>query len=141
VGDRTQLEEIDMAFQFLSDDWFSEADRIVTDVAPPVPDAIKDLVINFRIKDAPDGDVEARMDGGRLVKGFGDDVPTIVNLPYEVARQMLVDNDQNAAMQAFMSGQIQVEGDMSRIMAMQGAGAPSEESQQVALRIREMTST
>ena len=52
---------------------------------------------------------------------------------------MMVENDQNAAMQAFMSGQIQVEGDMSRIMAMQAAGPPSSESQQLSERIRQMT--
>jgi hypothetical protein len=38
-----------------------------------------------------------------------------------------------------MGGQIQVEGDMSRVMAMQAAGPPSPESQQVSARIRDIT--
>ena len=128
-----------MGHPFLSDSWFDEAAKLADEISPPVPDVLKDLVINFRIKDGPDGDVEARMAAGRLEKGFGDGAPTTVNVPYDVARKMMVENDQNAAMQAFMSGQIQVEGDMSRIMAMQAAGPPSAESQQLSQRIREMT--
>ena len=128
-----------MGHAFLSDTWFEEAAKIADEISPPVPEVLKDLVINFRIKNGPGGDVEARMAAGRLLRGFGDGAPTTVNLPYDVARKMIVENDQNAAMQAFMSGQIQVEGDMSRIMAMQAAGPPSPESQQLSLRIRQMT--
>ena len=128
-----------MGHKFLSGSWFDEAERIVNEIAPPVPEVIKDLVINFRIKGGPEGDVEARMAAGRLVKGFGDGAPTTVNVPYEIAKKMMVENDPNAAMQAFMSGQIQVEGDMGRLMMMQAAGAPSAESIQAAEKIRGMT--
>jgi hypothetical protein len=124
---------------FLSNDWFAEVDKITNEINPPVPPAIKDLVINFRVKGGPEGDVEARMEGGRFLKGFGANAPATVNLPFDVARKMLVENDQNAAMQAFMSGQIAVEGDMTRLMAMQAAGPPSAESQQVAERVRAIT--
>ena len=128
-----------MGHAFLSDEWFAAADKLFDEISPPVPAAIQDLVINFRIKDTPGGDVEARMDGGRLRQGFGDGAPTTVNVPFEVAQKMMVENDQNAAMQAFMGGQIQVEGDMSKIMAMQAGGPPGPEAQQLAERIREMT--
>lgn len=128
-----------MGHKFLSGNWFLEAARILEEIEPPVPEAIKDLVINFRVKGGPEGDVEARMAGGRFLKGFGDAAPTTVSVPYDIARKMIVENDQNAAMQAFMSGQIQVEGDMSRIMMMQTAGPPSAESLQAAAKIRSMT--
>ena len=128
-----------MGHSFLSDSWFEALGRIYDEISPPVPDAIKDLVINFRIKDGPDGAVETRLEGGRLHKGFDDGSPTTVNVPYDVAFKMMVENDQNAAMQAFMAGQIQVEGDMGKVMAMQGAGPPSAESQEVSKRVREMT--
>jgi hypothetical protein len=129
-----------MGHSFLTDSWFTEVGKIAEEISPPVPDAIKDLVINFRIKGGPEGDVEARMEAGQFVKGFGDAAPTTVNVPFDVAYKMLVENDQNAATQAFMSGQIQVEGDMTKIMAMQAAGPPSAESQEVAKRVREITS-
>jgi hypothetical protein len=129
-----------MGHVFLSKSWFDEVDKITDEVAPPIPPAIKDLIINFRVKGGPEGDVEARMEGGRLLRGFGASAPATVNLPFDVARKMMVENDQNAAMQAFMTGQIQVEGDMTRLMAMQAAGPPSAESQTVAERVRAMTS-
>ncbi len=129
-----------MGHPFLSDAWFEEVAKIFTEIAPPVPAMIQDLVINFRITNGPDGDVEARMDAGRFVRGFADAAPTTVSVPHEVAFKMIVENDPSAAMQAFMGGQIVVEGDMGKIMAMQSAGPPSPESRQVAERIRSMTS-
>ena len=60
-------------------------------------------------------------------------------MPYDVARKMFIENDPNASMQAFMSGQIQVEGDMTKLMLMQSAGPPSEESQKVQAAITAMT--
>jgi putative sterol carrier protein len=40
---------------------------------------------------------------------------------------MFVEGNQQAAMQAFMSGQIKVEGDMTKLMAMQSqAGDPAQ---------------
>jgi hypothetical protein len=128
-----------LAHTFLSDDWFAAATKIFQEVQPPVPAAIQDLVINLRVKGGPKGDVEARLAGGQLLPGFGAGAPTTLTLPFDVARKMMVENDPNAAMQAFMSGQIQIEGDMSKVMAMQAAGPPSAESIQVAQRIREIT--
>jgi hypothetical protein len=128
-----------MSQAFLSDGWFAEATRIFEEIAPPVPAAIQDLVINLRVKGGPGGDVEARMAAGQILKGFGAGAPTTLTIPFDVARKMVVENDQNAAMQAFMGGQIQIEGDMTKVMAMQAAGPPGPESLQVAQRIREMT--
>jgi hypothetical protein len=128
-----------MGHPFLSDAWFAKVKRIIDEISPPIPPAIAGLVVNFRIRGGPDGDVEARMEAGQLLKGFGADAPTTLSLPYDVARKMMVENDQNAAMQAFMSGQIQVEGDMTRILAMQAAGPPSAEALRVSERLRAMT--
>jgi hypothetical protein len=128
-----------MAQSFLSDAWFAEAKRIVDEIKPPVPATIQDLVINLRVKGGPSGDIEARIAAGQLQAGFAAGAPTTLTLPFDVARKMLIDNDPNAAMQAFMSGQIQVEGDMSKVMMMQAAGPPSAESLAAAQRIREMT--
>ena len=62
-----------------------------------------------------------------------------MTLPYEVAKGMFVKADQAVAMQAFMSGQIQVEGDMAAIMQMQGAGEPSEKARELQERVRAIT--
>ena len=128
-----------MGHEFLSDSWFSEVETLRTAANPEVPAAIKDLVINVEVTGGPSGPVEARMAAGSLEKGFAPDAPTKLIISHDVARKMMVEGDQAAAMQAFMSGQIKVEGDMSKIMAMQGAGAPSEAAKKLANQIKEMT--
>ena len=128
-----------MGHRFLSDGWFEEAEKIRAEINPPVPELIQDLVINLVVKDGPDGDVEAKLEAGRFAKGLADEAPTKLTVPYDVAKKMFIEQDPQASMQAFMSGQIQVEGDMSKIMAMQAAGSPSEEAVQVQNRIQEMT--
>ncbi len=52
---------------------------------------------------------------------------------------MFIERDQAAGMQAFMSGQIKVEGDMGKLMSMQSAGGPTAQQQKLEERIREMT--
>jgi putative sterol carrier protein len=55
---------------------------------------------------------------------------------------MFIKGDQQAAMQAFMSGQIKVEGDMSKLMAMQsGGGAPGgADAAALQAKLKEITS-
>jgi putative sterol carrier protein len=128
-----------VAQEFLSEGWFSEVDRIQNEVNPPVPAAIKDLKINMQVTGAPSGDVAFRMEGGKLVKGHAADAPTKLVIPFATAKAMLIDQNQQAVMQAFMSGQIRVEGDMAKLMQMQMAGPPSPEATKVSQLIKEMT--
>ena len=67
----------------------------------------------------PQGDRELHVADGVFAAGLLDDAPTKLTVPYTV-RAMFVEGNQQAAMQAFMSGQIKVEGDMTKLMAMQG---------------------
>jgi putative sterol carrier protein len=128
-----------MAHAFLTDGWFNEAEKIRAEIDPEVPEMIQDLVINLLVKDGPDGDIEAKMEAGRFVKGLADEAPTKLTVPYDIAKKMFIEQDPQASMQAFMSGQIQVEGDMTKLMAMQAAGQPSEKALEVQKRISEMT--
>ena len=130
-----------MGHPFLSDGWFDEAEKIRAELNPPVPEIVQDLVINLVVTDGPDGQIEAKIESGRFVKGLADEAPTKLTVPYEIALKMFIDQDPQASMQAFMSGQIQVEGDMTKVMAMSAGGPPSEEALQVQERIREMTTT
>jgi putative sterol carrier protein len=52
---------------------------------------------------------------------------------------MFIEGNQQAAMQAFMSGQIKVEGDMSKLMSMQG-GAPTPEATAFQEKLAAITS-
>ncbi len=128
-----------MGHPFLSDSWFEEVERIRTEINPEVPEAVKDLVINLKVTDGPSGDIEARIAGGKFEKGLADEAPTTLSVPYETAKAMFIEGDQNATMQAFMSGVIKVEGDMTKLMAMQAGGPPSPEAQKVQELVSAMT--
>jgi putative sterol carrier protein len=127
-----------MAYDFLSDEWM-DAIEALRDEAPEPPAATKDLVINLVVPDTPFGEREAHMAAGQFERGLHDAAPTKLTVPYEVAKSVFISGDQQAAMQAFMSGQIKVEGDMTKLMSMQTAGAPSAEQVAFQERIKALT--
>ncbi len=71
-----------MGHPFLSDSWFEEVERIRAEINPEVPEAVKDLVINLKVTDGPNGDIEARIAGGKFEKGLADEAPTTLSVPY-----------------------------------------------------------
>jgi hypothetical protein len=126
---------------FLSDPWFEEVQKIRAELGdPPAPAGMADLQLNIVVSGGPDGDREIHLSGGQFERGLVDGAPTKLTVPFDVAKSMFIEGNQQAAMQAFMSGQIKVEGDMSKLMAMQaGAGAPSAEAQALQERIKAVT--
>ncbi len=126
--------------QFLSEAWFSEVDAIKSELGEPAaPEAIQDIILNVVITEHPEGDKSVRMEGGSFQQGHADNAGAKITLPYGVAKAMFVDRDQQAGMQAFMSGELQVEGDMTLLMQMQSAGAPSDEAKTFAKRVAAVT--
>jgi hypothetical protein len=100
--------------------------------------------MNQIITDVPfgDGTINAHMDtsGGEMEMDTGhlDNPDLTVTLDYETAKAILVDQNPQAGMQAFMAGKIKVQGDMTKLMAMQ-SGPVDPTAQEVAARIKEIT--
>jgi hypothetical protein len=126
---------------FLSDDWFDAVDKLRSELGePPVPAAMADLKLNITVAGGPDGDKDINMQAGQFGQGHVDGAPTKLTVPYDTAKSMFIEGNQQAAMQAFMSGQIKVEGDMSKLMAMQaGGGAPNGEQEAFQQKLKEIT--
>jgi hypothetical protein len=127
-----------MPHVFLSDDWFAAAEQL-RDQAPEPTGAAKDLVLNVVVEGGPDGDVPMRMDKGKMERGLADAAPTTLRLPYDLAKRMFIDGDASAGMQGFMSGQIKVQGDMTKLMALQSAGGPTAEQRAFQEKLQEIT--
>ena len=119
-----------MSLEFLSDEWFAKVKEI-RDGAGNVeaPAALADLVINITVN-ADGGDKELALVGGMIEEGHHADAPTTMILPADLAKRIFIERDQSAGMQGLMSGPIRIEGDMSKLMALQTA-QPS--ADQVAL--------
>ena len=131
--------------RFLSDEWFEAATALREQYADQLPDVAVRLRINQIITDVPfgDGEVRAYLDTSNgtveFLPGEADEPDAIVTTDYETARIMVVDQDQQAAMQAFMAGKVRVQGDMMKLMAAQAAQLSNAAAEQLAADLRAIT--
>jgi putative sterol carrier protein len=108
------------------------------------PPAAHTVRMNLRIGEVPfgDGSLEAHMDSssGELEMDMGHiDKPDLtVGVDYATAKAIFVDGNPQAGMQAFMAGKVKVEGDMTKLMAMQAA-TPDPIALEMAGKIKEIT--
>jgi hypothetical protein len=105
-------------YTFLSDEWLEAAKKIAEEHGGA--GAPSGVTLNIVVTGGPQGDRELHFADGGFETGLLADAPTKLTVPYTVAKAMFVEGNQQAAMQAFMGGQIKVEGDMTKLMAMQG---------------------
>ena len=135
-----------MPYPFLSDECIGEAHKIRAEYAgktPPVPHSVK---MNLVVTEVPFGDghttLDAHLDTSsgeiELDLGHMDGADLKVTVDYQTAKAILVEGNPQAGMQAFMAGKVRVEGDMAKLMALQG-GPPDPTAQEIAGRLRDMT--
>ncbi|HYD47355.1 MAG TPA: SCP2 sterol-binding domain-containing protein [Terriglobales bacterium] len=112
-----------MAYPFLSDEWIDAFLTLQADYRDRMPAPQVKFKLNQEITGAPYGEggvVKLHIDttSGQAVFGRGHiEAPdTTVSLDYATAKALLVAQDQQQVMQAFMQGKIKVQGDMSKIM-------------------------
>jgi hypothetical protein len=130
---------------FLSDDWMAAVkdirDRHAAE-APPVPYKLKlnQVITGVPFLDGGERRLFLDTTEGKMNMDFGEleGADATVTTDYDTARKMLVDQDQAGAMQAFMAGKIKIQGDMTKLMAMQGAPV-DEVAKQVADEIKSIT--
>lgn len=125
-----------MGYQFLSDDWLKAVQSLAEDAGPGIMPS--EVSLDLHVTGGPAGDRELHVADGAFGSGFVG-APTKLTLTYAVARAMFLEGNQQAAMQAFMSGQIRVEGDMSRLMAMQQSGGPGAGSTELLTKLQSLT--
>ncbi|HEX9684033.1 MAG TPA: SCP2 sterol-binding domain-containing protein [Acidimicrobiales bacterium] len=129
---------------FLSDEWVEAAQAIRDEFkgkAQPVPHTMK---ANLNITEVPfgEGTVAAQLDSssGQMEMDMGhmDEPELTLTVDWLTAKAIIVDGNPQAGMQAFMAGKIRVEGDMTKIMAMQNAPVDPV-ALEVATRIQAIT--
>ena len=114
-------------FPFLSEEWIAAARAIREEFKGRETTTPPSFRINEIVTEVPfgDGTLNAHTDtsSGELEMDLGhiEGADVTVTLPYEIARAILVEGDQQMAMSAFMQGKIKVEGDLAKLMAMQTA--------------------
>jgi putative sterol carrier protein len=131
-------------FPFLSEEWVEAAKQIREEYRGKAPQPAHAVKMNQIITDVPfgDGTINARMDttGGEMENDLGhlENPDVTVTLDYETAKAIFVDGNPQAGMQAFMAGKIKIQGDMTKLMAMQQV-QPDPVTTEITGRIKEIT--
>ena len=131
-------------YQFLTPEWVDAAKAIRAEFEGTAPAPAHSVRMNQIITDVPfgEGDVKAFMDtsNGTMELDLGElENPDLtVTVDYETAKAIIVEGNPQAGMQAFMAGKIKVQGDMTKMMALQ-AGGQDPVAAEVATRIQEIT--
>ncbi len=135
-------------YPFLSDDWLAEARRIRAEFKDRTPQIPVSVRMNQIIQDVPfgEGTIKAHIDTSsgqlELETGHLDSPDLTITIGYETAKALLVDGDAQAAMQAFLGGRIKVDGDITKMIALQAAGmsgGASPEALELAQRLQAIT--
>jgi putative sterol carrier protein len=71
-----------------------------------------------------------------LDRGHLDGADVTATLDYDTAKAMMVDNNPQAGMQAFMAGKIKLQGDMAKAMALTSSAPPDA---QLTAKLQEIT--
>ena len=134
-----------MTHAFLSDEWMAAAKAVREKYASQSTKVTTVIKMNQVITDVPfgDGTLNVFLDtsSGDVVMDLGAlDAPDLtVTTDYVTARQIFVDQDQAAGMQAFMAGKIKVQGDMMKMMALQTAMLQDEIATRISTEIKDLT--
>ena len=123
---------------FLTDDWFANVEKLTAEAGDlNLPASLSNLALNLVVTGG-EGTTELALDSGQIVKGASANAKTTFTLDAETLRKVFLEFDMAAAMQAFMTGKIKVQGDMSQLMALQTA-KPSQEQKDLFKKVLEQT--
>jgi hypothetical protein len=113
-------------YAFLSDDWIAEARRVYAEAegggSVPSGTALGAVRLNLVVTQVPftERDLDAHVDtsaGGLAIdKGHLDAPDVTVALDYATAKSLFVAGDVQAVMQAFLSGRIRIDGDLTKLL-------------------------
>ena len=119
---------------FLSEEWFTQV-RSLVDEHGAGDGPHQNIMMNLSITDTPfDSDRDMHMgtnDGQpQWGEGHNETADVTLTLDYGTAKEIFIAQNPQAGMQAFMAGKIKVQGDMTKLMAMQqgGGGNPALQS-------------
>jgi hypothetical protein len=135
-----------VAHPFLSDEWIESARAIREKYLGQVPKIPFSVRMNQVITKVPfgEGTLHSHIDtsSGELLMDLGHvEKPDLtVTTDYETARLLFLGRDPQAAMQAFLSGKVKVDGDMTKMMVLQSQQNQKDElAEKIADEIQAIT--
>jgi hypothetical protein len=127
-----------MRYEFLSEEWFRKVDELIAaagDLQIPTP---MKVAVNVTIT-SPAGETHVFMNEGKFSRGHQAGVDTMLTLTTELARKIFVEGDAAAGVQAYLAGEVKVDGDLAKVVGMQTV-EPSAPQMALTRKIAEITS-
>ncbi|MCZ7535155.1 MAG: SCP2 sterol-binding domain-containing protein [Acidimicrobiia bacterium] len=131
---------------FLADAWFEAVEGLISHHTAGTS-AGPDLLVNMLITETPfasDRELHMGAQGGSALfaSGHREGADVTLTTDYATAVELFVSGNPQAAMQAFMSGKVKVQGDMAKLMmAGQGGGGAPGGNPELTAAIHEVTAT
>jgi hypothetical protein len=127
-----------MTYEFLSTEWFAKVDELVAAAGDlQIPPAMKAVQVNVTVT-AGERETHLFMKDGLFTQGHQPGAATTLTLSAALARRIFVDADVGAGVQAFLAGEIKVDGDLAKLVAMQTV-EPSEPQKRLTRQIASIT--
>lgn len=127
-----------MRYAFLSTEWFTQVDQLIAQAGDlKIPDAMKAVEVNITVT-SPNGDTQVFLQNGLFSQGHRPGTGTSLWLSEDLARKIFVEGDAAAGVQAFLAGEMKVEGDLAKLVAMQTV-EPSDPQKQLTKQIAAIT--
>jgi hypothetical protein len=127
-----------MSYAFLSPEWFAKVDELIAHAGDlQIPPEMKAVEVNVTVT-SPRGNAEIFMKDGLFTQGHRPGAEASITLSEELARKIFVDGDAAAGVQAFLSGEMQLAGDLKKLVAMQTV-EPSEPQKRLTKQISAIT--
>jgi hypothetical protein len=131
-------------YPFLSDDWVAAARALRAEFEGRIPEPPAAVRLNVVVTESPhhEGPLLGHVDttNGEILieQGHLPSPDLTITVDYATARAAFVARDPQAVMASFLSGKILVEGDVMKLMVLQGA-APSGDAIEMYRRLDEFT--
>lgn len=114
------------SYPFLSSEWIEAARALRDEYAGRLPPSTIEARVNVVVTDIPHGDadvIKGHIDAGAgrtvIEEGLLDHPELTITVDYATARAVFVTRDQQEVMQSFLAGKILVDGDATKLLALQ----------------------
>lgn len=112
--------------KFLSQAWFDEVATLNANAGElNLPPNLASLVLNANI--TGDNPVALHLKDGKIGQNHVDNAVSTVSIDSDTLAQLIAGKDTSVALEAFMTGKIRIDGDMSAVLALQSAKPSTEQ--------------
>ena len=125
-------------YEFLSTEWFAKVDELIAKAGDlKIPSEMTAVEVNITVT-SPGGDKQIFLKDGLFSSGHQPTASTTLKLSEALARKIFIEADAAAGVQAFLAGEMQVVGDIAKLVAMQTV-EPSEPQKKLTKDIAAIT--